>query len=267
MSTSHQEESKKICKICRGNIKIGKSYVNVKTVDNFTAEIKTLFNYGINLDDKEIHPVGLCRYCLRQLRRLHVHYKNIEPVQIATFDPHTENCYLCRVHRLPQIHNFSVKKQKSTMSTVYIKKEAKKHGFQETWIETRNDVLVLLKKNSVFNVSLKTEVDLETWWDQIFVYGRLKNHESLPQVLSTLDSVQLFFSKLSKLFICNGNDDFKKVARRRIGEPIFLLGNDQKLKGTIENDTQQDLKKTEYLTITSLDRENNVGVVKYRGRL
>ena len=80
MSTSHQEESKKICKICRGNIKIGKSYVNVKTVDNFTAEIKTLFNYGINLDDKEIHPVGLCRYCLRQLRRLHVHYKNIEPV-------------------------------------------------------------------------------------------------------------------------------------------------------------------------------------------
>lgn len=73
MSTSHQEESKKICKICRGNINTGKSYVNAKTVDNFTAEIKTLFNYHINLDGKEIHPVGLCRNCLKQ------HHKNIEP--------------------------------------------------------------------------------------------------------------------------------------------------------------------------------------------
>ena len=81
----------------------------------------------------------------------------------------------------------------------------------------------------------------------------MANHESLPQVLSTPDSEQLFFSKLLKLFICSGNDDFKKEARRRIDEPRFLLGNDQKLKGTTENDTLQDLQKIEYLTIRSLD--------------
>ena len=63
---NHQNHFKKLSRLCGTTIKVNKKrYTLIKEVNQYTHEIKALFEYDVRRDNLDMHPKGICSLCRR----------------------------------------------------------------------------------------------------------------------------------------------------------------------------------------------------------
>ena len=62
---NHQNHLEKLHRLCGTTTKVNDKYSLIKEVNQYTHEIKTLFEYDVRCDKLYIHPKGICSLCRR----------------------------------------------------------------------------------------------------------------------------------------------------------------------------------------------------------
>ena len=89
---NHDENLKRICRICASIIGLKHGYINAKKASNYSDLLYTKFNVDIR-NDENIHSKFVCGTCRKKLDRT---VKGDVLINIADFEPHTLDCNFCK---------------------------------------------------------------------------------------------------------------------------------------------------------------------------
>ena len=112
---NHQNILGKLCRLFGTTIKVNDKYTLIKEVNQYTHQIKALFEYDVRCNNLYIHPKGICSSCRRKLDRckksLGNRKKNSTQQKIITFQKHSDICLVCG-KKFP-VRPFTVKVRRS----------------------------------------------------------------------------------------------------------------------------------------------------------
>ena len=96
---NHQNTLEKLCRLCGNTIKVNDKYTLIKEGNQYTYEIKALFEYDVRCDNLYIHPKEIRSSCRKKMDRFKKALGNGEKVsaqqKVITFQEHSDICLVC----------------------------------------------------------------------------------------------------------------------------------------------------------------------------
>ena len=93
---NYQKHLEKLCRLSGTTIKVNDKYTLIKEVNQYTYEIKALFEYDVRCDNLDIHPKGICSLCRRKIdsckKALGNGGKISTQQKMITFQEHSDIC-------------------------------------------------------------------------------------------------------------------------------------------------------------------------------
>ena len=96
---THQNYLEKLCSLCGITIKMNDKYTLIKEVNQYTNEIKALFEYDVRCDNLYIHSKEICSLCRRKMDRCKKALANGAKIsaqqKTITLQEHSDTSFVC----------------------------------------------------------------------------------------------------------------------------------------------------------------------------